>query len=240
MKPFWLSVQFLSRFPTPSYQAVSEKEMGAMLHWFPVVGLLIGACLWLAAQLMLWLPVELVSALILAAWIWVTGGLHLDGLADSADGWLGSNGDAERALQIMKDSAIGSGGGIAIAMMLLLKWATLTEILENGQTIWLLAVPLLARIAVLGLMDFTPYVSPKGVASGMLEYRNRFLISTWLVLVLLTLSWQAWSVALGLVLITLWNRWWMMRLTGGLSGDTAGASIEIAEWAVLVAILTLA
>ncbi len=73
------------------------------LLFYPLVGLLIGAALWGMAHLLQFLPLVLSSSLILVLWIWLTGGLHLDGLADTADAWVGGFGDPERSLNIMKD-----------------------------------------------------------------------------------------------------------------------------------------
>ena len=235
-KPFWLAMQFLSRFPTPSYQEVSAEEVGRSTHWFPVVGLFIGLLLITVAQLHSWLPDPVVAALVLLFWIWSTGALHLDGLADSADGWLGGMGDPQRALAIMKDSRIGTGGGVALVGLLILKWSVLTVIIEQQVWLLLLVAPVIGRVASIALMPVTQYVSLNGIANDMFEHLNRSLIWGWLVVLSLALIWFNFLVFVALVLVWFWLRWLMIRITGGMTGDTAGAMVEVMEVAWLLAI----
>jgi adenosylcobinamide-GDP ribazoletransferase len=236
MKSFWLAWQFLTRLPAPAYSAVSPKESGTSLAYYPLVGLIIGLLLWALAQLTLWLPANLVAGLVLAFWVWVSGGLHLDGLADSADAWLGSHGDKARALNIMHDSRIGSGGAIAIALILLLKWIALTELLSADLSWVLLLVPFWGRIAALALLLTTPYVSG-GIASEMVQHQPQRMMGLWVVAGVGAIFWSAqiW----GLLLLAGWVacRAWSQKLLGGLNGDLLGASIEITELLVMIALI---
>lgn len=236
MKPFWLAWQFLTRLPAPVFTEVSAKESGASLAYYPLVGLLLGGLLWGLAQLTLWLPANLVAGLVLAFWVWVTGGLHLDGLADSSDAWLGSHGDKARALDIMHDSRIGSGGALAITLLLLLKWIALSELLTADLSWVLLLVPFWGRLAALVLLLTTPYVSG-GMAREMVQHQPKILMGLW---GLAGLGVMLWSVQFwGLLLLASWLgvRRWAQRLLGGLNGDLLGASIEITELAVMVAFI---
>lgn len=237
IKAFWLALQFMSRLPTPQFATVTSKEMGQSIAYFPVVGLIIGAVLVASAQLYWWLPTELVAGLVLAMWAWITGGLHLDGLADTADGWLGGVGDHSRALEIMKDSRIGTGGGVALVVLLLLKWEALSYLIAAELWLWLLITPLIARVGSIALMPFTQYVSLQGLAEEMVLNLNRPILFSWLGLTLLALLWLAWPLAIGLIGVWLWMRWLMIRITGGMTGDTAGAMTEVMEVAVMIGLI---
>ena len=107
MTPFFIALQFLTTFPIQLKAMPSKQQNGQSLLFYPVVGLIIGSILALIAFTLQSLPIILLSSIILVVWIWLTGGLHLDGLADTADAWVGGFGDAERTLKIMKDPACG-------------------------------------------------------------------------------------------------------------------------------------
>lgn len=237
-KAFWLAIQFFTRWPTPQYEQIGEQDMGRALAWLPLVGLLIGVSLWALSLLQAWLPAEVVALLILLLWVWNTGALHIDGAADFADGWLGGHGDKQRALTIMKDSRIGTGGGVAIGLILLLKWVLLTELLLTGQAWWLVLIPLIARVGSLVLMTTTVYVSENGMAESMFRFLNPQMVWFWLALVALLIFW----LQPGLVFVIVawwWVRWLLMRTLGGINGDGAGLMTEVLEISMVLALLVL-
>lgn len=232
-KSFWLAVQFFTRWPTPQYASVSEQEMGRSLAWFPLIGLLIGLVLWALSGLQAWLPTPVVALVLLLAWVWITGALHIDGAADFADAWLGSCGHKQRALEIMKDSRIGTGGGVAIGLILLAKWVLLTELLQTDWLVLLVLIPFWARIGSLVLMMTTPYASQNGMAETMFRHLNRTIGWLWLVFALGLML----VIAPGLLLMVLawfWVRWLLMRHLGGMNGDGAGMMTEVLEISALL------
>ena len=107
MLPFWIALQFLSSLPIRLSGMPKPQELGRSLLFYPLVGLLFGLLLWGANALLAGAPLMLHAALLLTLWVLLSGGLHLDGLADSADAWLGGFGDRERTLTIMKDPRSG-------------------------------------------------------------------------------------------------------------------------------------
>jgi len=232
-KNFFLSVQFLSRFPTPQYTSITAMEMGRSVSWFPVVGALIGAVLVAVAQLQVWLPPEVVAGVVLAVWILSTGALHLDGLADTADGWL-AGGDHQHVLEVMKDSRIGTGGGVALVGLLLLKWSLVVVLIEYQAWWFLLVVPIVGRISSIGLMTVTRYVSVNGVAEQMFLHLRKPLIWLWVSALIVGLLWVSPGLFIGLLLAWFWMRWVMIRMTGGMTGDTAGAMTEVMELAFML------
>jgi adenosylcobinamide-GDP ribazoletransferase len=180
------------------------------------------------------------AALALIAWVWLTGGLHLDGLADSADAWVGGLGDRDRTLEILRDPRIGAMGALTLGLILIGKWSALLSLIAADDLLPVLWVPVLARAQVLLLMLTTPYARPGGMAEQAVACLPRGL--AW-VLVGLALSLVAladrlaggWGLPLlvaGITLI-LWRRA-MVRRLGGFTGDTAGALVELTETAVLL------
>jgi len=234
MKSFWLCLQFFTRLPTPQFQSVSSQEMGQALVWFPVVGGLIGALLVLVAMSLSFLPQSIHAVWVLAIWIWITGALHLDGLADTADGWLGGVGNPQRALSIMKDSRIGTGGGVAIGLALLFKWTLLTQIIQQQAWLFLLIAPILARMVSLVYLKMTQYVSQEGMGEQMFSFLPVRWVWFWGGLAVGGMIWLSPLLFVEVLFFALWVRWISKRITGGMTGDTAGLMTEVIEMSVLL------
>ncbi|WP_053181072.1 adenosylcobinamide-GDP ribazoletransferase [Pseudomonas kilonensis] len=241
MLPFWIALQFLSSLPVRLPGMPEPEQLGRSLLFYPVVGLLFGVLLWLFNALLLGTPLLLHAALLLSAWVLLSGGLHLDGLADSADAWLGGFGDRERTLLIMKDPRSGPIAVITLVLVLLLKFTALLALIEQGQTLTLIVVPVLGRAALLGLFLTTPYVRAGGLGQALADHLPR------------RAGWQVlWVCALGALLVAGWAgvvallaasavfiglRQMMLRRLGGCTGDTAGALLELLEMAMLVGVV---
>lgn len=237
MTSFYIALQFLTRLPAPEVKQCNDRQIGRSVAFYPVVGLIIGAWLVLVAQLVQWLPDTIVAAMVLAVWCWLTGALHLDGVADTADGWLGALNNPQRALDIMKDSHIGTGGAVAVVLLLLAKWSVLVTLLEQQAFLIILLAPFLARIAVQLLMASTHYVTPHGIAETLVANLPRKAIALWLLVLVLVTIWIAWPLLVAVTLAIVWVRWLSIRITGGMTGDTAGTVIEVTELFVLLAMV---
>jgi adenosylcobinamide-GDP ribazoletransferase len=180
------------------------------------------------------------AALILAAWVLMTGALHLDGLADSADAWLGAHGNRERALTIMKDPASGPAGVTAIILVLLIKFAALASLDQADVITALIAAPVLGRSAMTALFLTTTYVRRGGLGEAAAQNLSRrwALSSLLLVILVVAISGLRGIAAIVVSAILLWTlRRLMQRLLGGMTGDTLGAACEITEAGALVAIV---
>jgi adenosylcobinamide-GDP ribazoletransferase len=173
MQPFLIALQFLTCLPVRLRGMPEPQQIGRSLLYYPLVGLLLGGMLCLLGMALGNAAPPLKAALLLAAWVWLTGALHLDGLADSADAWLGGFGDRERTLAIMKDPCSGPVAVAVLVLVLLLKFVALWTLLEQGNPWVLLAVPLLGRSAMLGLFLTTPYVRPGGLGQALAEHMPR-------------------------------------------------------------------
>lgn len=237
--PLLIALQFLTRLPIRLPGTPQPGQLGRSLLFYPLVGLLLGGVLALGALLLAGVFAPLAAALLLALWVLASGGLHLDGLADSADAWVGGLGDRERSLAIMKDPCSGPIAVSVLVVLLLLKFAALWALLAAGQW-WLLPLaPLLGRSAVLLLFLGTPYVREGGLGSAMAAHLPpRAGWGVLLAAVLLALAW-GWSGLLALAVAAcgfVLCRRALLRRLGGTTGDTAGAVLELLECAVLVAL----
>ncbi len=140
--PFLIAVQFMTTIPIKLPYLPSREQNALSMLFYPVIGLMIGGVLWLVASYVQ-LPMMLLSCAVMVVWVWLTGGLHLDGLADTADAWVGGFGDRQRTLTIMKDPNTGAMGVMAIVLCLALKWAAVYCLLELDAVLALLFVPML-------------------------------------------------------------------------------------------------
>ena len=238
MLPFWIALQFLSSLPIRLPGMPQPQELGRSLLFYPLVGLLFGLLLWGLNGLLADAPLMLHAALLLTVWVLLSGGLHLDGLADSADAWLGGFGDRERTLTIMKDPRSGPIAVVTLVLVLLLKFCALLALLEQRNGAALLIVPLIGRSVLLAVFLTTPYVRAGGLGQALADHLPRK--AGWWVLglgavacVVLAGSAGLWALALAAVGFV-WLRRVMMRRLGGTTGDTAGALLELLEVLVLV------
>lgn len=256
-RPCLCAGRFLTRLPLPDPGPLDGPVLGRAVLCYPLVGLVIGGLLWGTLWTLLQLhpgpvaPAQAapLAALALIAWVWLTGGLHLDGLADSTDAWVGGLGDRARTLEILGDPRIGAMGALALGLALLAKWSALLALIAAGDLWPLLWVPVLGRVQILLLMLSTPYARPGGMAAQALAWLPRgwawLSVALTLALVVLALvldpgrdgSGWGWLLPLGVAgaTLALWRRS-MRRRLGGFTGDTAGALVEMTEAAVLLAL----
>lgn len=232
MTPFFIALQFLTIFPVQLKQMPSKQQNAQSLLFYPVIGLIIGLILFALAHLLQAIPVILLSSVILVLWIWLTGGLHLDGLADTADAWVGGFGDPERTLAIMKDLSCGPIGVLSLIILCLIKWSALYVLLQERLYSALILFPLLSRLAPLFLFLTTPYVRKKGLGTSIAEFIPKTAAIIVFVLSLLTSVYWGWAgmlCALSMLGTLLYLKHKFIQRIGGITGDTVGASIEICE-----------
>lgn len=238
MTPLMIALQFLTTIPIRLTRAPRPEASGASLLWYPVVGFVIGLLLLLVQWGVSGLPILLQATLLLTFWVAITGGLHLDGLADTVDAWVGGRGDRERTLAIMKDPASGPMGVLALVLVLLIKFAALVTVIEMNFWWALLIAPWIGRWLLPALLLTTHYVRPGGLGQNISEHMPR----VWLPAVLfvhgfamMIIGGFAWLLAV-LLLGACWRALLKRRL-GGTTGDTAGALVELGEALALVGLI---
>ncbi len=178
------------------------------------------------------------ASLVLVAWVLMTGGLHLDGLGDTADAWAGGHGDRERTLAIMKDPRAGPMAVVAIALVLLVKLASIETLVAARQFGPLLAAPIFGRAAMPLLLLTTPYVRPDGIgAIGAAELPRRGAIGVVLVTLatgLPGLGMAGLGMLAGCTLVLVAARTAFQRRLGGVTGDCCGTLLELIEATALL------
>jgi adenosylcobinamide-GDP ribazoletransferase len=213
-------------------------DSGRAAVWYPLVGSVIGALTWLAWKAASFLFSPLIAGIItLAVWVLLTGGLHLDGLADCCDGLFASV-TSERRLEIMKDPHVGAFGVVGLILILFLKAAALVS-LSPVSSVGILFAASLARWCILpaGLL---PLARPSGMGSDFAAgFQRPFIL--WSALIPLALAILLGrrgvlsSVAgLGAAVSVLWLA---KSRIGGVTGDVFGMLVEIVETVVLLAFL---
>ena len=237
MTEFWLALSFLTTLRTPAVPFVAGG-LGRSAKWFPLVGLILGLILAGTHWLLRWvLPESVTAVLIIALWAWLTGGLHLDGLADCGDGLLVAA-SRERRLEILKDSRLGAFGAILLVLFLLAKVTAVAALASPG--IALLLAPALARWLLL-VAARQPSARPGGMGDTFAaSLTPQILAIAAIVPVLLVVAggWRG-GPTVPALLLALVATFAILRLArkrlGGVTGDVFGLVVEMSELVVLLA-----
>jgi adenosylcobinamide-GDP ribazoletransferase len=245
-KSFFIAQTFLTRIPTPKLSKISEEEVSSSILYYPAIGLCLGLFLVAVAALLTSFvgisAYSVVAALIVALWVLITGMLHLDGLADTADGWLGGQGKTKRTLEIMKDSTSGPAGIVSIFLILLLKYAAVVTILQSEMSYWsLLLAPVVARGVAIALLTYSPIAQSRGLAFELKKTAFPEIVALILVLIAIFVYFTTnlYVLLIISVLVYVIRHWAIIRLQG-LTGDILGLSIEVTEaFFLLLAVLVL-
>lgn len=239
MKSLLMALQFLTRIPLFLNPGNDPKVSGRSLLWYPLVGVIIGAVLFATTRIMLHQSSLLTAIVVIVVWVLITGGLHLDGLADSADAWAGGYGSKKKSLEIMQDPHVGSLAIVVLVLVMLLKFAALSELVKSDKIYFLILAPMLARCAVVYLFLTTPYVRPQGLGANMAKHLPHTLgIMVLLLFIVPAVILSPLAVlTAGLVLTGL--RYLMLKRLAGMTGDTIGAAIEMTEAMVLVSLIVV-
>jgi adenosylcobinamide-GDP ribazoletransferase len=239
MRGLILALQFLTRLPTPQVADFEPAQFARSAVWFPAIGLLIGtivaAALWSGAAVDPWLG----ALTALAAWMLVTGALHLDGLADLADALGAAHRDPERFLAALRDPHIGTFGVVALVLVCVGKLVLL--MLVAKLSVSLIALALLPAWARYGAVLWSQTLPP--LASGTAErfaWRSaRWSLVAWGAVLFAASVWVAPILVAAPLAIAIW--WlFLKRRLGGMTGDCLGAGVELVEIAALAALVSAA
>lgn len=234
-----IAASFLTIVPILPRGRSDDAAVAASLGWFPIVGFAIAVALSLEdIVLARFFDLTIRSILIVLSLTVVTGALHLDGLADTADA-LGAGRDRARALVILRDSRIGSFGAAAIFFALALKIIALATLYGARRYTAIFAAVGIARWAMVAVADRIPYLRAEGAGSALLgagsERRNLTIASlTVMAAMLPVISWSVLAAIVVAVAIVLAMRGFYRRWLGGVTGDLIGACGEIVEIAILI------
>lgn len=235
LRGFLLAVQFLTRLPTPKVADFQPSDLTRSAVWFPTVGVLIGLVL-LAVQWSTGMLGPAVAALVvLIAWVWITGALHIDGLTDVADAMGAAHRDPERFLSVLRDPHVGTSGVTAIVIVLLAKIVLLAE-LAGPALLWaLVLVPAWARLGVLIVSFTVPPLAPGSGERFRWEISPLIIAGNGIALIAASL-WLAPALIVALPITAGVMLYWR-RTLGGITGDCLGASVEIIETGLLLVLV---
>jgi adenosylcobinamide-GDP ribazoletransferase len=241
----FVATAFLTRVPVPV--VAGARDVGRAARWFPLVGGAIGGTAALAAWGcdVIGVPPLPTAVLLVSLGAWITGAIHLDGLADMADGFGGGH-TRDDVLRIMRDPTIGSYGADTLVAVITMKVTALAALLERNAALpFLVAAPAISRWTIVALGTWLPCARAEGGlgqavtrASGM----TGLLVATAMTAaiafaILRTAAIVPWAVAI--VLMVMVGRAAQRRI-GGVTGDVFGTSVELAETTVLVCGVLLA
>jgi adenosylcobinamide-GDP ribazoletransferase len=234
-----IGLSLCTRLPFGPAVPIEEGDVARASWTFPIAGLLIG----LAGTLVYWLAVRLnvaplpAAALTLAVTMLLTGAMHEDGLADTADGLGGST--REGKLEIMRDSQIGTFGACALAISLLLRWSTIADIAEpRFVALALISANVAARACLPAFMHLVPPARSDGLSSGAGPPPGSSVVAAVLLGTLcLLFSFGLTGSVVALLMLVLIG-FLLARLAsqqfGGQTGDVLGALEQVAEVAILL------
>lgn len=241
LKSFLAALIFYTTFPLPYLKNLSFTRLA---RWSPIIGIIIGLLLKISDQLLVLLhfPSLIRSGIIIAIWILITGGLHLDGVMDTADGLAVL--EKERKLTVMQDSLVGAYGMMAAIVLLILKWSALSE-LNQYRGLGLCLAAGWGRWGQVAAIAFYPYLKPSGKGAFHKKYLKmpQDILLGLIVLILISLSLKnitliSLTVILGSA-IALVTGFYFARQLGGHTGDSYGAVVEWTETLFLCSLVPL-
>lgn len=243
MKKFLLALQFLTIIPV-KMKNIKEGDLSSSVIYFPLIGLLLGLLLVGINKVLLVLNFDqlIANIILVISLILLTGGIHMDGVADTADAFL-SRKNKEEMLVIMRDSHIGSMGVLSLISIILLKVAFLSCASIQSKTAPLLLMCVLSRWSMVFAMLLFPYARQEGKAKLLMSGIN-FKIFTLSTIIALACAFAIWKLKGVLVFMVIAAASYIAgrfinRKIGGISGDTLGALSESNEIIVLLSIIIL-
>lgn len=246
IKLFWATLSFISRLPVPTRwsQGLEIENYVRGIVMFPLVGVLLGGLSGLVfLAVASWCGVPLAALFCVLALALLTGGFHLDGLADTCDGVFSARG-RERMLEIMRDSRLGTHGGLALIFVLLAKVLVISELALRGAPVLaaLAAACAAGRGVAVLLMYHHRYAREEGLGNvfiGKVSGKQTCVtLGVTAILAAILLPGMQGVLALGITMVAIFAIGQLLKRTlGGQTGDTLGAAIELGELIFLLALL---
>ena len=242
LRSFGTAMSFLTVFPGFIKYGEEQGYFGAALYYFTFVGFLLGCCAAFCGVILQSAAGPLITAVTLAIILSsLSGFLHLDGLADTADGFLSAR-DRERSMEIMKDSRIGVMGAASLFSVLLLKSAAIFSIGPQELTGALVCAAAAGRTAIVTVIYFLPYARVEGGLGQLFSFDQHgylvplFSAFLWILIVVVMLPAKMLIIVCVFILLVLVFSAWCIRKIGGFTGDTLGCLCEIMETAILIGV----
>jgi adenosylcobinamide-GDP ribazoletransferase len=239
MKSFLLALQFLTKIPVKISGVVKDADLTASLTYYPIVGLFLGLLLIaINSILIMFFPAWVSALLVFALYVFITGGLHLDGFTDTVDGLYGGK-SKEEVFRIMDDSRTGSLGAVWVCVLLVFKALLLASAAYNGffLNLILLCMPVISRFGAVLLMSYSDCPKELSLAKVYCGKRNHLQV-LFTAFTAFAISWICdsrgiTSFLLSVVFVIILAKYFKKRLNG-VTGDTIGFTIETVELLILI------
>ena len=236
IKGFILALQFLTRLPINVAIDFNSENLRRSTFFYPYVGLFLGAIATIPYYLFSPYNKQVSAFMVLLLMIFLTGGLHLDGLSDTADGFF-SNRDREGTLEIMKDSRIGAFGVISLILIILFKYILILSLDTNLPVAMALSMGN-SRLTTLLQIAFKKNARPGGLGDMIHQAHSKpYIVTTAIIYTLITLGLDL-SFIIPLIISLIFGQFislYSYKKIGGFTGDVYGASIELTEAISLLA-----
>ncbi len=234
MKHLILAITFLTRIYIPNKYTYSETDFGKSMGYYPIVGLLLGGILGGLSFVLhrFQIQVDIRALILLMVYVGLSGGLHLDGLADVCDGLFSSR-SREKIFEIMKDSRVGTFGVIGLVLYFLGMWILLKE--ANWQLV--LLFPIVGRSAILVTAGMSTYAKESGLGKNIVETANMKHI-LWGIFVSLILGlslnvFLAIPILVTFLFVALLTKR-VSKILLGITGDVMGMMVEVSQGVFLL------
>ncbi|WP_300280269.1 adenosylcobinamide-GDP ribazoletransferase [Peptacetobacter sp.] len=255
MKRFLNTLRFLTRIPVRTSGEFDEEFYKGM-YYFPLIGFIIGLIMYVVSLLLgILLPGDalVISIMVVFLEVIITGGLHLDGLGDTADAFF-SNRDKEKMLEIMKDSRLGTNSLLAILFNILIKVGIITTFLNRGMSYMIVAMPAISRLVVILLAKKTESPRENGMGNVFIGKATNSMIIIGFVYTMIILAGFLYlingmqitgmyapmgCIFIGIVITALVEsliKKSSIKKIGGITGDVLGYGIEVAEIVFIIVV----
>lgn len=236
-----IGISFYTRFPI-NLKDVGEDEFFHSELWMPIIGALIGLCVFAVAWLLHFVPYRAFAAILLMIfYLWITGGLHYDGVADTADAIFSAR-DHKKMMAIMKDSRLGSFGAIALVLMILTMVSGF-QVLIYRVPVALFLMPIVGRYSAIQTCALSHYAEGGGgLGRAITEIAKPWHALVYFVIIFLVMLWLEPVVAVAFAVTSAINillRVYFDRKIGGITGDTIGMTIELTQAIFVTAVVLL-
>ena len=236
IKQLIILIQFMTRIPVFVNVEYDEEKLGKSIKYFPLVGAIIGIFLYginiLAGKITV--NRQIAAIIIIIAEIFITGLIHIDGLADTADG-LFSYTEKEKILEIMKDPRVGTNGAVALILYFMTKVILLSEIRPE----YIILYPVISRLSTSINAGLGEYARKNGMSNEIIAKNGKketgISIIITMILSFIILKVKGLIILIFAILFILLLMKGVKRKIGGITGDTMGASLELTSILVLLA-----
>ena len=236
MRKFFCALSFLTIVPMPRSFDLGQEDLGRAILFFPIVGILVGLFTWGIGYLFYCVLPRQVAALgVVVVLAGASGALHLDGLADTCDGFL-SGRPKDKTLAIMRDSRVGTMGVVGIIFLVLIKWISLANVVSHALWATIVLMPLCGRTSLLVMMSILPYARSEGGLATVFQGHKELKWSGVAIGAALMIAVSIFGFGkLGIIIVAtllgcmlLFSGYCYKRI-GGYTGDTLGAICEVSE-----------